>query len=97
MPGARANGKLRIDDPWKPEASAFTCHCSRDRSSRGCKWDCVEPQGIAQRVCNSTNMSVQVECYSGRKADQRPVRFRMDEHEYVIEELLDQWYGPEDA
>jgi len=42
-------------------------------------------------------MNVQVECYSGRKADERPVRFRVDEHEYVIEELLDQWYGQEDA
>ncbi len=40
-------------------------------------------------------MKVQVECYSGRKADERPVRFRMDDHEYTVQELLDQWYGPE--
>ena len=25
------------------------------------------------------------------------VRFRVDEREYVVEELLDQWYGPEEA
>ena len=42
-------------------------------------------------------MRAQVECYSGRKADERPICFRVDEHEYVVEELLDQWYGPEDA
>jgi hypothetical protein len=40
-------------------------------------------------------MRVQVQCYAGRKADERPVRFRLDEHEYMVEEVLDQWYGPE--
>ncbi len=40
-------------------------------------------------------MRVQVECYSGRKADERPVRFRLDGHEYLVEEVLDQWHGPE--
>jgi hypothetical protein len=40
-------------------------------------------------------MKVQVECYAGRKADERPVRFRLDRHEYLVEELLDQWYGLE--
>jgi hypothetical protein len=42
-------------------------------------------------------MRVRVQCYSGRKADERPIRFRVDEREYVVEELLDQWYGPEEA
>ena len=42
-------------------------------------------------------MRVQVQCYSGRKADERPIRFRVDERQYVVEELLDQWYGPEEA
>ena len=37
----------------------------------------------------------QVECYSGRKADERPVRFQMGEQVYLVEEILDQWYGPE--
>ena len=40
-------------------------------------------------------MRVEVECYSGRTADERPVRFRLDGHEYMVEEVLDQWYGPE--
>jgi hypothetical protein len=42
-------------------------------------------------------MKLEVECYSGRKADERPVRFRLDDHDYLIEEVLDQWYGPSDA
>ncbi len=42
-------------------------------------------------------MRVQVECYSGRKADERPVRFRLDGHELTVEEVLGQWYGPEHA
>jgi len=41
-------------------------------------------------------MHVEVDCYSGYKADERPVRFRLDGHEYLVEELLDQWYGQND-
>ncbi|MBZ5723296.1 MAG: hypothetical protein LAO03_23415 [Acidobacteriia bacterium] len=40
-------------------------------------------------------MNVQVECYAGRIAEERPVRFRLEGHEYMVEEVLDQWYGPE--
>ena len=42
-------------------------------------------------------MSLRVECYSGRKADERPVRFRLGERDYLVEELLDRWYGPNDT
>jgi hypothetical protein len=42
-------------------------------------------------------MKVRVECYSGRKADERPVRFQLDGRVYVVEEVLDRWYGPRDA
>jgi len=42
-------------------------------------------------------MKLEVDCYSGRIADERPVRFRLDGHEYFVEELLDQWYGPSDT
>ncbi len=40
-------------------------------------------------------MKLKVECYSGRKADERPVRFRLDEKLYVVQVVLDQWYDPE--
>ena len=42
-------------------------------------------------------MELKVNCYSGRKADERPVRFRLDKHDYTVEEVLDQWYGPDDV
>lgn len=40
-------------------------------------------------------MKLRVECHAGQKADERPVRFQIDEHLYEIEEVEDQWYGPE--
>lgn len=42
-------------------------------------------------------MKIIVECYSGRKADERPVRFQLEGHAYAVEEVLDQWYGPDSA
>ncbi len=40
-------------------------------------------------------MKLTVECYSGRKANERPVRFRLGERQYLVEAVLDQWYDPE--
>lgn len=37
-------------------------------------------------------MRLQVECYADRIADERPIRFRLGDHEYMVEEVLDQWY-----
>jgi hypothetical protein len=42
-------------------------------------------------------MKLEVDCYSGRTVDERPVRFRLDGNEYMVEEVLDQWYGPQDT
>jgi hypothetical protein len=61
--------------------------------------------GLEVVRCNSQNgsdrhekeMDLEVDCYSGRKADERPVRFRLDKREYTLEEVLDQWYGPDDT
>lgn len=39
--------------------------------------------------------SLDVDCYSGYKADERPVRFRLEGKEYRIEEVLDQWREPD--
>lgn len=38
-----------------------------------------------------------VQCYSGQKADEYPVRFGVDDHDYAVEEILDRWYGPGDS
>lgn len=40
-------------------------------------------------------MVVNVECYSGSKADERPVRFELDGHEHMVEEVTDQWHSPD--
>jgi hypothetical protein len=40
-------------------------------------------------------MLVQVQCYAGRKADERPVRFRIGDRDYMVEEIVEQWYGPD--
>ncbi|HXY11524.1 MAG TPA: hypothetical protein VEI52_27065 [Terriglobales bacterium] len=40
-------------------------------------------------------MKVHVQCYAGRKADERPVRFRLEGKQYSVEAVLDQWYDPE--
>jgi hypothetical protein len=40
-------------------------------------------------------MKLNVECYSGRKADERPVRFLLGGRQYQVETVLDQWYDPE--
>jgi hypothetical protein len=42
-------------------------------------------------------MKLGVECYAGRKADERPVRFQLGDRDYMVDEVLDQWYGPDDA
>jgi hypothetical protein len=40
-------------------------------------------------------MIVRVECYSGYKAEERPVRFRLDGQDHMVEEVLDQWHSPD--
>jgi len=40
-------------------------------------------------------MKLNVECYAGRKGDERPVRFWLDERQYAVKAVLDQWYEPE--
>jgi uncharacterized protein (UPF0128 family) len=40
-------------------------------------------------------MKLSVECYSGRKADERPARFWLAGRQYQVETVLDHWYDPE--
>jgi len=42
-------------------------------------------------------LKLQADSYCGRKADERPVRFRLGDSEYGVQEILDQWYGPDDV
>lgn len=40
---------------------------------------------------------MRVECYSGYKGDERPIRFELDGRDYAVGEVLDQWFGPGDT
>jgi hypothetical protein len=40
-------------------------------------------------------MIVRVECYSGYKAEERPIRFRLDGQDHKVEEVVDQWQSPD--
>jgi hypothetical protein len=40
-------------------------------------------------------VEVEVESYSGYKADERPLRFRLGEQWLNVEEVGDRWYDPE--
>ena len=50
-------------------------------------------------VVRETNggMKLTVNSYSGFKANERPLLFALDGHEYQVEQMLDQWYGPDSA
>ncbi len=37
-----------------------------------------------------------MQCYAGRKAEERPLRFQLGQREFLVEEVVDRWYGPED-
>jgi len=37
---------------------------------------------------------VKVECYAGFRADQRPLRFKLGDQGFQVEDIEDQWYGP---
>jgi hypothetical protein len=38
-------------------------------------------------------MRIEVQTYSGYKADERPVRFSLNGREYRVEEICDRWLG----
>jgi hypothetical protein len=40
-------------------------------------------------------MRIEVEAYSGYKADERPLRFRLGERWLTVEEVVDRWYDPD--
>jgi hypothetical protein len=39
-------------------------------------------------------VTLRVECYSGFKAVERPLRFQLGERWLEVEEVLDRWYDP---
>lgn len=39
-------------------------------------------------------MKIQVECSSGHKADERPIKFSLGNTVLFVDSIQDQWYGP---
>jgi hypothetical protein len=39
-------------------------------------------------------IALRVECYSGYKADQRPLRFTMGHRTLEVDSVIDQWHSP---
>ena len=70
----------------EPSATSFWTACLFSRP--------IEGAGQCSLVHNE-GMKVDVECYAGRKADERPVRFRLEGKQYSVEDVLDQWYEPD--
>ncbi len=40
-------------------------------------------------------MIVRVECYSGFKADERPLRYQLGSRWLEVKEVMDHWYDPD--
>ncbi|MGH9727233.1 MAG: hypothetical protein ACRD4V_01415 [Candidatus Acidiferrales bacterium] len=37
---------------------------------------------------------IRVECYSGHRADERPLRFFASDRTYLVQRVDDKWYSP---
>jgi len=37
-------------------------------------------------------MKLHVQCYAGSEADETLLRFQLNDHEYLVEDVVDQWY-----
>ena len=42
---------------------------------------------------DSPNRRIRVVCYSGHKAEERPVSFEMEGEKKIVENVIDQWAG----
>jgi hypothetical protein len=41
-------------------------------------------------------VKIQVACYSGHRADERPIKFSLGNTVLFVDSIQDQWYGPTD-
>ncbi len=40
--------------------------------------------------------AIDVTCYSGYKANERPINFTVQGRKLIVEEIIDRWYGKDD-
>ncbi len=43
----------------------------------------------------AATMRVRVEAYAGYRAEERPLRFTLQDRTFTVAEILDRWYGPD--
>lgn len=78
-------------------------YCARFRGSAPSRFQDLKitcayvDRGAGPNPLTIFGMKLHVECYSAYKAEQRPKLFRIDQQEYRVVEVIDQWYGPQDA
>lgn len=41
------------------------------------------------------DQTIEVQCYSGYKANERPISFILDGNKLMVDEIIDQWNTPE--
>src|SRR5215203_6713064 len=75
-------------------AAGHRCSAFSPLGMRRCLRTNTRPAAALGQV---TMAYVRVQCYSGTKANERPVRFELDGREYLVEDILDRWYGPDDT
>ena len=64
---------------------------------RGRVWCCdpdSSPDPFRLPLASQTEVILRVQSYSGRKANERPVRFQLGDREYVVNEVVDQMVRP---
>jgi hypothetical protein len=52
---------------------------------------------LLRAEATETSVKVKVECFGGRKEEERPVRFNVRERDHIVEEVLDYWDGLDGA
>jgi hypothetical protein len=52
-------------------------------------------KGILEKGEREMSTAVEVDCYAGYKANQRPLAFSLGKKRMGIHKVLDQWYGPD--
>jgi len=85
---------------WPPQPSmTLSGMSSGEPSAAGPRTAClIFRSSEGARRCwpvHNEGMKVDVECYAGRKADERPIRFRLEGKQYSVEDVMDQWYEPD--
>jgi hypothetical protein len=48
-------------------------------------------------LSNGEAVKIEVACYSGHKADERPIKFSLGNTVLFVDSIQDQWYGPADS